>query len=54
MGTLEEMRARWEWCNVSQRRAVVTAVLESVIVHPATVMGRNRFDSDRLVPVWRA
>jgi hypothetical protein len=32
----------------------VTAVLESVIVHPATVMGRNRFDSDRLVPVWRA
>jgi hypothetical protein len=25
-----------------------------VIVHPATVMGRNRFDSDRLVPVWRA
>ena len=54
MGTLEEMRARWEWCNVSQRRAVVTAVLESVVAHPATVMGRNRFDSDRLDPRWRA
>jgi site-specific DNA recombinase len=54
MGTLEEMRARWEWCNVSQRRAVATAVLESVIVNPATVMGRNQFDSDRLEPIWRA
>jgi site-specific DNA recombinase len=54
VGTLEEMRARWEWCNVSQRRAVVTAVLESVIVHPATVMGRNLFDSDRLEPKWWA
>ncbi|MFZ0877814.1 MAG: recombinase family protein [Pseudonocardiaceae bacterium] len=54
VGTLEEMRARWEWCNVSQRRAVVTAVLESVTVHPATVIGRNRVDSDRLEPRWRA
>jgi DNA invertase Pin-like site-specific DNA recombinase len=54
VGTLEEMRAYWEWCNVSQRRAVVTAVLESVIVHPATVIGRNRVDSDRLEPRWRA
>jgi site-specific DNA recombinase len=54
VGTLEEMRARWEWCNVSQHRAVVTAVLESVIVHPAPVMGRNRFDPDRLEPRWRA
>jgi site-specific DNA recombinase len=53
VGTLEEMGARWEWCNVSQRRAVVTAVLESVIVHPAAVMGRNRVDSDRLEPLWR-
>ncbi|MFZ0118240.1 MAG: recombinase family protein [Pseudonocardiaceae bacterium] len=54
VGTLEEMRARWEWCNVSQRRAVVTAVLESVTVHPVTVMGRNRVDPDRLEPRWRA
>jgi site-specific DNA recombinase len=54
IGTLEEMGTRWEWCNVSQRRAVVTAILESVIVHPAAVMGRNRVDSDRLEPLWRA
>jgi site-specific DNA recombinase len=54
VGTLEEMGARWEWCNVSQRRAVITAVLERVVVHQATVMGRNRFDTDRLEPRWRA
>jgi hypothetical protein len=35
-----------------QRRAVVIDVLDKVIVHPATV--RNRFDSDRLEPLWRA
>ncbi|MGB6164183.1 MAG: hypothetical protein WBF75_16745 [Pseudonocardiaceae bacterium] len=40
--------------SASQRRAVVTAVLESVIVHPATVIGRNPVDSDRLEPRWRA
>jgi hypothetical protein len=55
VGSLEDMTARWENCNsnTSQRRAVVTAVLEKVMVLPATVMGRNRFDSDRLDPVWR-
>lgn len=52
VGTVEEMRTRWDTANVSQRRAVVTAVLEKVIVHPAA--GGNRFDSDRLEPVWRA
>jgi site-specific DNA recombinase len=54
VGTLEEMTARWNGANTSQRRAVITSVLEKVMVHPATVMGRNRFDSDRLEPVWRA
>jgi hypothetical protein len=33
---------------------VITAVLAKVMVHPAAVLGRNRFDSDRLQPVWRA
>jgi DNA invertase Pin-like site-specific DNA recombinase len=54
VGTLEEMQLRWDAANNSQRRAVITAVLEKVTVHPATVMGRNRFDSDRLELVWRA
>jgi hypothetical protein len=52
IGTMAEMRARWDGGNNSQRRAVVTAVLERVTVRPATVMGRNRFDCDRLQPIW--
>jgi site-specific DNA recombinase len=52
LGTPEEMQRRWERSNVSQRRAYLLAVLEKVIVHPATVAGR-RFDPDRLDPVWR-
>jgi hypothetical protein len=52
VGTHEEMDARWEQGNVSQRRAVLTAVLEKVVVNPATV--GNRFDSARLELVWLA
>jgi hypothetical protein len=51
VGTAREMARRWEDGNLSQRRAVVTAVLEKVIVRPATV--RHGFDPDRLEPVWR-
>jgi site-specific DNA recombinase len=53
VGPLEEMYARWERMNLSQRRAVITAVVEKVIVHPAGAV-RNRFDPDRLDPRWIA
>jgi site-specific DNA recombinase len=53
VGPVQEMARRWELGNLSQRRAVLTAVLDKVVVHPAAVAGRNRFDSDRLEPVWR-
>jgi hypothetical protein len=52
IGPMEVMRTRWETSNISQRRAVVTAVLEKVMVHPATGHG-NRFDPTRLERVWR-
>jgi hypothetical protein len=42
------MLGRWERANNSQRRAVITAVLEKVIVQPAVI------DPDRLKPVWRS
>jgi DNA invertase Pin-like site-specific DNA recombinase len=53
VGSAEEMTRQWELANLSQRRAIITAVMERVIVHPATPL-RNRFDPDRLEPVWRA
>jgi site-specific DNA recombinase len=49
-GSYEELLALWEAKNVSQRRAVVAAVLDRVIVGPA----RRRYDLDRFDPVWRA
>jgi site-specific DNA recombinase len=54
VGTYDDMRVRWEAANTSQRRAVITAVIDRVVVAPATGAGRNRFDPDRLQPVWRA
>jgi hypothetical protein len=48
IGTPEEMQVRWDEANLSQRRAVITAVMERVIVHPAVV------HEDRLNAVWRA
>jgi site-specific DNA recombinase len=48
IGTPEEMRVRWDAANLSQRRAVIIAVMERVIVHPAVAR------PDRLDPVWRA
>ena len=52
VGTFDEMRQRWDEKNVSQRRAVVAAVLEKVIVNPADTS--IRWDRDRFEPVWRA
>ncbi len=37
----------------SRRRAVISAVLDRIIVHPA-VSGRNTFDPKRFEPIWRA
>ncbi|MHB1554310.1 MAG: recombinase family protein [Acidimicrobiales bacterium] len=50
-GTYDEMLMKWEALSVSQRRAVVAAVLDRVDVHPARP--GVRWDPDRFVPVWR-
>jgi hypothetical protein len=50
IGTLDEMRARWDAANNSQRRAVISAAVERIVVSPATPP-RSRFD--RLEPIWR-
>jgi hypothetical protein len=43
----------WEGLSLPRRRAVISAVLDRIIVHPA-VRGRNTFDPQRLEPIWRA
>lgn len=50
VGTHDEMVARWQRMNVSQRRTVVSAVLRSVTVAPADPS--KRWDPDRFNPEW--
>lgn len=42
----------WEEMDTDVRRAIIEKVLEAVLVRPATRRG-NRFDPERLVPVFR-
>ena len=52
LGSYEGMRAKWDGMNVSQRRAVVAAVVEKVVVHPSSP--RVKWDPARFEPVWKA
>lgn len=50
--TPERMRLRWDDMGNGQRAAVVAAVVEKIIVHPADP--RRRWDPDRFEILWRA
>ena len=49
-GRSSELRTRWPGLNLDQRRAIIGGLLDRITVRPATV---NRFDPERLEPVWR-
>ncbi|MGW0554792.1 recombinase family protein [Streptomyces sp. NPDC002926] len=52
VGTFEDMQARWKRMNNSQRRAIITACVRSIEVHPANP--RTRWDPERFVFDWVA
>ncbi|MDH2391914.1 recombinase family protein [Streptomyces sp. HNM0663] len=52
IGSFEDMAARWERMNHSQRRAIVTAAVRSIVVAPADP--RRRWDPDRFIFDWIA
>ncbi|MFF3657334.1 hypothetical protein [Streptomyces olivochromogenes] len=52
VGTFEDMRARWENMNNSQRRAIITTCVRSIEVRPSNP--RKRWDADRFVFEWIA
>lgn len=52
IGTFDDMLSRWEQMNVSQRRAVVGAVVHRIVVEPADP--HKRWDPDRFKPDWVA
>jgi site-specific DNA recombinase len=49
----EALRVMWDERDLTWRRALVSAVIEKVILKPA-VKGRNFFDPERVEVVWRA
>lgn len=60
IGTLEDMRNRWEQANISQKRAIATSAIERIEVNPARLGGTrgkprgSRFDTGRFSdPVWK-
>jgi site-specific DNA recombinase len=52
VGNSGRLRAEWDSLDLSQQRAIVSNVVDAVVVGPAR-RGYNRFDESRLTPVWR-
>ena len=52
IGHAAELRERWASLPLTRQHAIVAAVLDHVVVGPGR-RGFNRFDPDRLTPVWR-
>jgi site-specific DNA recombinase len=52
IGDAAALEHAWESLDLSRQRAILSAVLDHVVVGPAR-RGYNRFDESRLRPVWR-
>jgi site-specific DNA recombinase len=50
----DEMRTAWDAWALDRQRAVLTAVIDRVIIAPAAYRGRPSFDPNRVSVVWRA
>jgi len=53
IGDASALRERWRDLSLTKQAQIVEAVLDHVVVGPGR-RGYNRFDSNRLSPVWRA
>ena len=52
VGQAPALRERWADLPLTRQHAIVAAVLDHVVVGPGR-RGYNRFDPDRLTPVWK-
>lgn len=52
VGKAAALRDTWADLPLTRQRAIVASVLDRITIRPAAP-GRNRFDPDRLGPVWR-
>jgi hypothetical protein len=51
---ITDLRAWWPTASVEERRAVISLVVDRVVVAPATRRGDNRFDETRVQVRWKA
>jgi DNA invertase Pin-like site-specific DNA recombinase len=52
VGRSGALRAEWKNLPLTRQRAVVASVLDRATIGPG-LPGRNRFDADRIEPLWR-
>lgn len=52
VGNGEQLRAKWDGLDLARAKAIVAAVMDHAVIAPA-IRGRNRFDEDRVTPVWK-
>ena len=53
VGNGGELRQRWTGLNLDRQTAIVRAVIDHLVIRPATQRGRRSLDPDRVEPVWR-
>jgi site-specific DNA recombinase len=53
VGGGDELRTRWAELNLSRQVAIVKAVVDHIVIHPATLVGRRGLDPDRVQAIWR-
>jgi site-specific DNA recombinase len=52
VGHADALRRQWDSLTAARQRAIVSALLDSIVIGPA-VRGRNVFDPSRVTPSWR-
>ena len=52
VGNAERLRGEWAELNLTRQHAIITAVLDHVVISPG-VSGAREVDPDRADPVWR-
>jgi len=53
VGNGDQLRQRWEGLNLTRQAAIIKAVIDHVVIHPAVTPGRKGLDINRVEPVWR-
>lgn len=53
IGNGAALERNWNTLNLDRQRAIIAAVLDHAIIHPATQRGLKRLDPSRVEPRWR-